>query len=129
MPSPTTTLPVLRPRCSASERLSSKLSGSQYFHILPAADRIAATTDGAGPKQFSLAPMRALNGLLRVRSCASGPTNGTVEGSAPTSGVKLGREADMGNSQNVCCPIHQLQTIANGGPKSAIYGIFNRWLN
>src|SRR5690349_19804848 len=50
-----------------------------------------AITRGEGPKLLSLAPMRARKGRPRSRSCASGPTNGTVEGSAATSEVRGGR--------------------------------------
>ena len=47
---------------------------------------------GRRPKLLSLAPMRARKGRPpRSRSCASGPTKGTVGGSAATSGVRAGR--------------------------------------
>src|SRR5688500_16187756 len=61
------------------------------------ASAIAATTFGEGPKLFSLAPILARNGLPRTRSCASGPTNGTVAGSERTSGVSDGRSVMVGS--------------------------------
>src|SRR3546814_13443812 len=49
---------------------------------------MARSTDGAGPKPFSLAPMRAFTVRPRLRSIVSGPTKGTVEGSDCLSGVR-----------------------------------------
>src|SRR5690606_27987967 len=51
---------------------------------------IAAITDGAGPNPLSLAPRRARNGRPLCRSCVSGPTKGTVEGSDAASAVSVG---------------------------------------
>ena len=61
-----------------------------------AARAIAAATAGEGPKPLSLAPMRARKARPRVRSCVSGPTNGTVAGKDWTSGVGSGRLAIAG---------------------------------
>src|SRR5262245_56953456 len=55
-----------------------------------AAMAILSMTTGEGPKLLSLAPMRARKGLPRVRSCASGPTKGTVAGSEATRGTRRG---------------------------------------
>ena len=68
---------------------SSWISGSPYIQDSAAAREIASMTIGEGPKTFSLAPMRAVNGRPRPRSCVSGPTNGTVAGKLRTNGVML----------------------------------------
>ena len=51
---------------------------------------MASIALGEGPNTFSLAPIRALNLRPIARSCASGPTNGTLAGSASTWAVVLG---------------------------------------
>ena len=65
--------------------------GSQYIHCSGAAHRIASTAAGDGPNTLSFAPIRARNARPRARSCASGPTKGTVAGSRSTMRVKRGR--------------------------------------
>ena len=74
-------------------RLQVEIVGVAIHPHVGGRGRMAAITDGAGPKLLSLAPMRARNGLPRVRSCASGPTKGTVSGNDWTSGVSGGRWA------------------------------------
>lgn len=51
---------------------------------------MAATAWGEGPNRLSFAPSRAAKRCPRARSCASGPTKGTVEGSDAARGVKRG---------------------------------------
>src|SRR5690606_15930150 len=63
---------------------------------------------GDGPKPLSLAPMRARNGRPRARSCASGPTKGTVAGNRAASAVSAGRAAIM---------VRRASTLAGAGTR------------
>ena len=95
IPSPMAMLPAATPRWRASAALSSKLSGSPYFHVSGAAARSAAITAGEGPNALSLAPTRARIGMPVWRSMASGPTNGTVSGSCDAMAVSGGLDMEM----------------------------------
>ena len=64
--------------------------GMHYFQTLLDAAAIAATAFGDGPNVSSFAPSRTANGLPRERSISSGDTNGTIDGSPLTIGVKRG---------------------------------------
>src|SRR4029079_2630330 len=92
MPSPMTTLSRSTRWKSDSAARRSWLSGSAYIQLPSAAARMAASALGEGPNRLSLAPRRARNGRPRVRSCASGPTNGTKAGRLSTRAVKRGRD-------------------------------------
>ena len=60
-------------------RSSFGLSGIFYF-----TGALALIAFGDGPKPLSFAPSRARNIIPEARSCASGPTNGTVCGKSTT---------------------------------------------
>src|SRR4029079_3106638 len=92
MPSPMTTLSRSTRWKSDSAARRSWLSGSAYIQLPSAAARLAASALGEGPNRLSLAPRRARNGRPRVRSCASGPTNGTEAGRLSTRAVNGGRD-------------------------------------
>jgi hypothetical protein len=84
---PTTIFSGATPWWAARAARRSWFSGSPYFHTSAAAACMASMAFGEGPKTLSFAPMRARKGWPRLRSCASGPTKGTLAGREATRGV------------------------------------------
>jgi hypothetical protein len=62
-------------------------ANESVFGPSPVAIAAMAAAAGEGPKTLSFAPSRATKPRPRARSCASGPTNGTVDGNEAASGV------------------------------------------